>query len=70
MKTMFFTYVNQRWAWTGSGLEPGFGHIGAGLGFSVGPDQSRIVMSRNCQLKYAVLYVWTQVSSVNARLYY
>jgi len=31
-----------------------FGRIGAGLGFSVGLDRSRIVISRNWQLKYAV----------------
>jgi len=28
--------------------------IGTGLGFSAGPDQSRIVMSRDCYLKYAM----------------
>jgi len=31
-----------------------FGRIGSGLGFSAGPDRSRIVMSRVCQLKYAM----------------
>jgi len=28
--------------------------IGFGLGINVGPDRNRIVMSRNCQLKYVV----------------
>jgi len=28
--------------------------IGAGLRFSAGSDRSRIVMSRDCQLKYAM----------------
>jgi len=36
-----------------------FGRIGAGLGFIAGPDRSRIVMSRVCQLKYAMSYVRT-----------
>jgi len=31
-----------------------FYQIGARLGFSAGPDRSRIVMSRDCQLKYAM----------------
>jgi len=31
--------------------------IGARLGFSAGPDRSQVVMSRVCQLKYAMPYV-------------
>jgi len=38
-----------------------FGRIGAGLGFSIGPDRSRTVMFRNCQLKYAVSYFRTSL---------
>jgi len=46
--------------WAGSGAEwdmvlTFFGRIGAGLGFSVGPDRRRIVMTRDCQLKYAIM---------------
>jgi len=33
-----------------------FGRIETGLSFSAGPDQNRIVMSRVCQLKYAMSY--------------
>jgi len=39
-----------------------FGRIGTGLGFSVGSNRSRIVMSRVCQLKYAMSYVRTPLS--------
>jgi len=47
-----------------SGPEPDFDlfrpdRIGAGLGFSGEPDWNRIVMSRVCQLKYAMSYVRT-----------
>jgi len=43
----------------GSGSEPDFDvfwpdRFGAGLGFSAGPDRSRIVKSKVCQLKYAM----------------
>jgi len=44
------------------GLDPDFDlfwpdRIEAGLGFSAGPDRSRIALSRVCQLKYAMSYV-------------
>jgi len=57
---------------SGSGSKPDFDlfwpdRIGTGLGFISGPDRSRIVMSRNCQLKYAVSYVRTQSSFKSKR---
>jgi len=49
------------------GPEPDFDlfwpdRIGAGLGFSARPARSRIVMSKVCQLKYAMSYVRTPLS--------
>jgi len=44
-----------------------FGRIGAGLGFSAEPDRSQIVMSRVCQLKYAMSYVLTPLSFKSKR---
>jgi len=51
--------VAHSWAWGGSGAgsEPDFNHffqIEAGLEISAESERSRIVMSRNCQLKYAM----------------
>jgi len=55
-----------------SRIEAGFDlfwpdRVGACLGFSAGPDQSRIVRSRVCQLKYAMSYVRTPLSFKSKR---
>jgi len=44
-----------------------FGRIGAGLGFSAESDRIRIVISRACQLKYAMSYVRTPLSLKSKR---
>jgi len=60
VKTFFWkTHHYQRRAWTGLFLP---NRIGVGLGFSAGPDRSRIVMSKACQLKYTMSYVRTPLS--------
>jgi len=58
----------QRWAWTGSGSEPNFDLFWSGrirLGFSAGSDPD--VISRVCQLKYAMSYVRTPLSIKSKR---
>jgi len=69
-----FRLTIQKWGRDEHGPEPDrsriltfFGRIEAELGFSARQDRSRIVMSRVCQLKYAMTYVWTPLSFKSKR---